>query len=180
MHASICDFILDITQNSIEAQASTIEVAINTDDATLTLTVTDNGKGMNALQLKKAFDPFYSEEGKHNHRKVGLGIPFLKQAVEATEGSLTIDSEPGKGTKLTARFIMSHFDAPPFGSLPPTIMSLMSFPGEFELTLKRRHQDETYEVSRSDLIEALGELCEAESLSLGKQYIDSLENELFS
>lgn len=180
MHASICDFLLDITQNSIEAHASNIEVAIKTDDETLELIVTDDGKGMNEHQLQKAFDPFYSEEGKHNHRKVGLGIPFLKQAVEATEGSLDIDSEPGKGTKLTARFMMSHFDAPPFGNLPATMMSLMSFPGEFELTLKRSHKDETYDVSRSDLIDALGELCDAGSLSLGKQYIESLENELFS
>lgn len=180
MHASICDFILDITQNSIEANASVIEVAITTGDEKLELIVTDNGKGMTEQQLRKAFDPFYSEEGKHNHRKVGLGLPFLKQAVEATEGSLDIHSEPGRGTKLTARFQTNHFDAPPFGNLPSTMMALMSFPGEFELTLKRSCQGETYEVTRSDLIDALGELCEVGSLSLGKQYIESLENELFS
>lgn len=180
MHASICDFILDITQNSIEANASDIEVSVDTSDDPLEIIVTDNGKGMDEHQLKRAFDPFYSESGKHIHRKVGLGIPFLKQAVEATEGSLTIESEPGKGTKLRARFITSHFDAPPFGNLPSTMMMLMSFPGEFELTLKRSHHGETYTVSRSELIDALGELCESGSLSLGKQYIESLENELFS
>ena len=180
MHASICDFILDITQNSIEANASTVELQIVTDDESLELIVIDNGKGMNEQQLKKAFDPFYSEDGKHNHRKVGLGIPFLKQAVEATEGSLDIQSVVGKGTTLRARFNTNHFDAPPFGKLPTTILSLMTFPGEFELVLTRTHNGETYDVSRSDLIDALGELCDSESLSLAKQYIESLDNELFS
>lgn len=180
MHASICDFILDITQNSIEANASKVELQIVSDDESLELIVIDNGKGMTEHQLAKAFDPFYSEEGKHNHRKVGLGIPFLKQAVEATEGSLDVQSVVGKGTTLRARFNTNHFDAPPLGNFPSTILSLMNFPGEFELAVTRSHKKETYEVSRSDLIDALGDLCDTESLILAKQYIESLDNELFS
>ena len=62
MTTQICDFLLDITQNSIEAGASLIEIAVQSTDETLTMIVSDNGKGMSELTLKKAFDPFYSEE----------------------------------------------------------------------------------------------------------------------
>lgn len=180
MHASVCDFILDITQNSIEAGASEIEVAVEADNGTLTLTVKDNGKGMTEQQLQKAYDPFYSEEGKHSRRKAGLGIPFLKQAVEATDGSLEIRSEPGKGTTLRAQFMTGHVDAPPFGNLALTAMSLMSFPETFDLTLKRRCGAAEYAVSRTELTEALGGLDDADNLILAKKYIQSLENELIS
>ncbi len=180
MHATICNFILDIAQNSIEADASNVEVAILQTDETITIVVTDDGKGMSEQKLQMALDPFYSEKGKHDLRRFGLGLPFLKQAAEATGGDLSIRSKIGYGTEIVARFLTSHFDAPPFGDLSGAAMILMNFLGNFELTLKRDYNAKSYSICKSCLIEALGDLCDAESLSLGKQFIDSLENELFS
>jgi hypothetical protein len=58
-------------------------------------------------------------------RKVGLGIPLLKAAAEACNGFLTIESQPGKGTKLFVQFQRSHIDRMPLGDLVTTILNLL-------------------------------------------------------
>ncbi|MDC7247604.1 MAG: sensor histidine kinase, partial [Sphaerochaetaceae bacterium] len=79
MHASLCDFLTDIVQNSIEAGSHLISIQIYQDEHAMTFKVTDDGRGMSEEQLRKALDPFYSDGVKHEHRKVGLGLPFLQQ-----------------------------------------------------------------------------------------------------
>ncbi|HRC80785.1 MAG TPA: ATP-binding protein, partial [Sedimentibacter sp.] len=73
--------ILDITMNSIKADASLVE--INVEDSKknnwLKITVTDNGRGMSREIIDKVTDPFFTTR---TTRKVGLGIPMLKEACE--------------------------------------------------------------------------------------------------
>ena len=95
MHASVCDTIADLVQNSIEAGASQVELDVYTGPDTITVKVADNGKGMDAATLAKVVDPFFSEAGKHDHRRVGLGIPLLRQPADAVNGKVDIQSEPG-------------------------------------------------------------------------------------
>ena len=109
MHATLCDFISDIVQNSIEAGSTVIRLAIDEDEDTIRFSVTDDGKGMDAVVLKKACDPFYTDGEKHSRRRVGLGIPFLIQAADAVGGSFTIESEPGRGTIVDASFVQIRF-----------------------------------------------------------------------
>ena len=82
MHAAVCDFILDCLQNSVEAGASEVYLAINQTSRKFSVSIKDNGRGMDEDQLKKAVDPFYTDGIKHKSRKVGLGLPFLIQTVE--------------------------------------------------------------------------------------------------
>ena len=60
------------------------EVAEEND--TVVLRVEDNGKGMPPEIVAKAFDPFYTEPGKHDKRKVGMGLPFVKQTCDGCGG----------------------------------------------------------------------------------------------
>lgn len=115
--------ILDIVQNSITAEAQTIEVVIEEDKRNdlLTITISDDGKGMDASQLAQVTDPFFTTR---TTRKVGLGISLLKQHAEQTGGTFSIISAPGKGCKLTASFTMSHFDLQPLGDMAG-IMTLL-------------------------------------------------------
>lgn len=95
--------ILDVAENSVRAGASLIEigVSVQTEEDTLTVVIKDDGCGMSAEQVEKVQDPFYTTR---TTRRVGLGVPFFKQAAESTGGSFSIMSELGKGTVVTAVF----------------------------------------------------------------------------
>ena len=90
--------IMDIAQNSVRAKASQVKLSVLEDEQTITLAVEDNGSGMDAETLAKVSDPFFTSRTK---RKVGLGIPLIKQNAEQTGGSIVLESEPGKGTEVT-------------------------------------------------------------------------------
>ena len=77
MHATLADVIADTTQNSIEAGASRVELTVMERDNRIAVTIVDNGKGMDADTVSRAFNPFYTEPGKHDSRRVGLGLPIL-------------------------------------------------------------------------------------------------------
>jgi len=178
MHASICDTLTDVVQNAIEAGAKRIDLDVYTGSDAVIVTVRDNGKGMDAEQLRRARDPFYSEPGKHARRRVGLGLPLLFQMAEQTGGKAEIQSEPGRGTTVSFRFDTAHLDTPPLGNLPVTLVSLMTFPGDYELAVTRRVDAANYTVAKSELADALGNLEEAGNLTLARQYFESQENGL--
>ncbi len=116
--------ILDLAENSLNAGATLVTIEIVEDEAAdrLTIRVSDNGRGMDAETVRRVIDPFFTTR---NMRRVGLGIPFLKQATELCNGSLTIDSAVGTGTTITANFQHSHINRMPLGDLPNTILSLI-------------------------------------------------------
>lgn len=178
MHASVCDLLADLVQNAIEAGASQVTVEVDTDRDAVRVTVTDNGKGMDQTTMARAMDPFYSEAGKHDRRRVGLGLPFLRQTVDAVGGTLTMRSEPGQGTVI--RFVLDarHLDMPPMGDLPGTLLGLMTFPGAWDLTVIRKTPSDGYTVAKSGLREALGDLERAENLALARTFLTNQEQTL--
>lgn len=178
MHASVCDILSDLVQNSIEAGASQVELEVATGSGTIEVRVTDNGIGMDGETLAKAVDPFFSAAGKHDRRRVGLGLPFLYQAAEAANGAVDIQSAPGKGTTVRFSLDAHHVDTPPFGELAETVLGLMAFGGTYDLTLTRRTPTDGYRVSRCELVAALGDLGEAGCLALAKRYLHSQEENL--
>lgn len=178
MHATICDYLADIVQNAIEAGASRIAVGLTEDENHVRVTVTDNGKGMDAATQAHIWDPFYSEAGKHAHRRVGLGLPLLRQAVEATAGELSLESAAGQGTTLRFAFDTRHLDAPPLGDLPVTLLGLLAFEGTYDLQLTRRRFGKAYAISRAELADALGDLHAAGNLALARDYLRGQELDL--
>lgn len=116
--------LLDIAENSATADAKTIRIEI-VEDLThdrLSMCVEDDGKGMSEEMVKSVTDPFVTSR---TTRKVGLGIPLLKEAAELCDGSLTITSKPGLGTKVYVDFQRSHIDRMPLGDLSTTFLNLM-------------------------------------------------------
>ena len=178
MHATLCDLITDLVQNSIEADASEITLNVEETQTNLNIVIADNGKGMNAETLEKAKDPFWSDGLKHQHRNVGLGIPFLFQTSEMTGGTAQIESEEGIGTRVTFTFDRVHVDLPVFGDFTTAAITLMTYGFNGNLTIKRRVEEKSYEVSKNELTEVLGDLNDLESLTLLKQFMASQEEEL--
>ena len=178
MHATICDMITDLVQNAVEAGSKTIRLELTATESRLTVRVADDGKGMTPATLKRISDPFYTEAGKHDHRRVGLGIPLLQQTAEACGGGATIRSAPGKGTEVTFHLDLSNVDTPPLGDFPGTVVGLMTFAGDYDLIVAHRTPRDRYQVSRKELIEALGDLSTSGSLVLARDYLRSQEEAL--
>lgn len=178
MHASISDIVADVAANSIEASSAMIYVSLVELDGNLTITVKDNGKGMDAETCARAFDPFYTEPGKHSARKIGMGLPFVKQTCDMCGGVVSLQSEKGKGTVLECMFRLDSFDTPPMGDLAATTLSLFNYPGDFELVFTHRRGKEEYSISRSELSEAVGGFASVEGLSLARDFLRSQEEAL--
>jgi len=175
MHYAIVDFLIDIAQNSCEADADLVDISVDEDEAGIDMTVRDDGKGMTEEELERSIDPFVTDGLKHPGRKVGLGLPFLKQAAEQAGGRFSIVSEKGRGTEVTFRFDTRNVDCPPLGDLPGALLSVLCMPGAREMKISRRRDLYSYELRKSELVDALGSLDEVSSLALLKQYLLSQE-----
>ncbi len=116
--------ILDIAENSVSAQAKNITISVTEDLGTdrLLISIQDDGKGMDAQTVASVIDPFVTSR---TTRKVGLGIPLLKEAAELCNGTLGIKSTPGVGTLINVDFQRNHIDRMPLGNLADTYLNLL-------------------------------------------------------
>lgn len=149
--------VLDIVQNSISAGASLIgiEVAEDTEKDRLTIVIEDNGRGMTEEQVRAVTDPFYTTR---TTRRVGLGVPFFKMAAEMTGGGLRIESQPGKGTRLTAEFVLSSIDCMPLGDMNGTIKTLIQMNSNLDFVFRREKNAEIHTLDTRELREILGDV----------------------
>ena len=67
-----------------------------TPTSSVQLRVTDTGVGMDADALAKIFEPYFSTKAIGT----GLGLTIAKRNVEANQGTITVTSERGKGTRV--------------------------------------------------------------------------------
>lgn len=177
MHITLCDFLSDVVQNAIESYSTAIIVDIIETKQYYRFLVADNGQGMDKEILAKVTDPFYTDLKKHR-RDVGLGLSFLKQAVEQASGNWDIISQKDFGTSVSFSFNKENIDTPALGNISQTIWHLISFEKENEIAFHRWLNKEHYSISRTDLLSSLGGLCCVGDLILAKRYIESLENNL--
>lgn len=117
--------ILDVVQNAVRAGARTIRIRLREDRRSdrLTLSIRDDGRGMDAETARRATDPFFTTKGG---KRVGLGLPFLAQAAEETGGRLSVRSAEGRGTAVRAVFRPSHPDMKPQGDVVETLAALVT------------------------------------------------------
>lgn len=147
--------IMDIAQNSVRAEAQLVQIAVVERGEDLIIQVEDDGSGMDAQTIEKVTDPFYTSR---TTRKVGLGIPFIKQNAEQTDGKLVLKSEVGKGTTLRAIFGRYHIDRPPMGDLPGTIALLISGNADLDFVFSYEKDGENYQLDSREVKEILGDV----------------------
>jgi signal transduction histidine kinase len=92
---------LNLFINAQQAMSGGGELLIRTDrqkkDAVIQ--ISDTGSGIAGDKLENIFDVYYSSRPQGS----GLGLPTAKKIVEAHNGSISVDSEPGKGTSFTIK-----------------------------------------------------------------------------
>ena len=90
----------NLIRNAIEAMPDGGELTIKTMKEDLEIIVSIEDTGVGIKEVDKLFTPFISTK----INGMGLGLVSVKQTVEDHNGGITVESEPGIGTKVTLRF----------------------------------------------------------------------------
>ncbi|MBF0277952.1 MAG: PAS domain S-box protein [SAR324 cluster bacterium] len=92
----------------------------NSNQSFLELSVSDTGPGIKPGIIDKIFDPFFTT--KEAGKGTGMGLSISYGIVKEYGGSLTVESEPGKGTKFCVYFPQSDQDAVSGGPMEKAIL----------------------------------------------------------
>lgn len=149
--------VLDIAQNSIVAGANLITIDVRESQAEnrLTISIVDNGCGMNEEQLCRVRDPFFTTR---TTRRVGMGIPLFRMAAEMAGGSLSIESAVGKGTVITAWFELNHIDRMPLGDMAGTVSALIRLNPQLDFMYRHQTDTQNFETDTRAFREILGDV----------------------
>jgi two-component system, NtrC family, sensor kinase len=92
---------LNLINNASDAvtEGSTISLKTRLEDGWIKITVADDGVGMNAEQIQKAFMPFYTT--KEVGKGTGLGLSISQNIVEGFGGRIEVVSQQGAGSAFT-------------------------------------------------------------------------------
>ena len=87
-------------QGRVKMSMSVVDHAVQAGVIGLSFTVTDTGIGIGEDRMARIFDEFMQAESDHTRRYggSGLGLAICKRLVDMQGGSITVDSEPGKGS----------------------------------------------------------------------------------
>ena len=107
--AKLRQILINLLSNAVKFTPAGGEVRVSVErdlEDGLNFRVADNGIGIPADKLSLALAPFGQLDSglDRQYDGLGLGLPLAKRLVELHGGTFEIESEPGKGTAVTARF----------------------------------------------------------------------------
>lgn len=95
----------NIIQNVIaHSHADRIEISLSKQGGNMKLLLADNGVGIEKEDLKHIFERLYKCDKGRSEKGSGLGLSIVRQLAEKMGGSITAESQPGKGTAFTLIF----------------------------------------------------------------------------
>ena len=119
--------LMNMVSNAAEAMSDGGDVAIRTENRYLdkpirgydeiregdyvVLTVSDNGKGISAMDIEKIFEPFYTKKVM-GRSGTGLGLAVVWGTVKDHDGYIDVQSEDGKGSTFTIYFPATREELP--------------------------------------------------------------------
>lgn len=95
----IIHVLLNVLLNAVQAMPAGGRLTIKNSVANdfVNIEITDAGAGISQENFEEVFEPLFSTK----IRGTGLGLPISKKLVAANKGDIHMESEPGKGTKVT-------------------------------------------------------------------------------
>lgn len=94
----------NLLSNAVKfTHVGSIDVAVDAYETYFTFTVTDSGEGMSSSVIEHVFEPFKQADSSIARRfgGTGLGLSIVKSLVDVIGGDIEIDSDIGRGTKIT-------------------------------------------------------------------------------
>jgi len=101
---TLVEVIVNILGNGIKFSREGSKILVNAEekDKNLSITISDSGIGISKEDLPYIFEDFYTgNTGQIAQKSSGLGLAISKRIVEAHYGSISVESELGKGTTFT-------------------------------------------------------------------------------
>jgi PAS domain S-box-containing protein len=102
---ALTNALMNLCINAVDAMPANGMLTLasrNLDEGWVEILVKDTGCGMTKEVLEKAFDPFFTT--KEIGKGTGLGLPLVYSTVQAHQGQIEIQSEPGRGTCVRILF----------------------------------------------------------------------------
>lgn len=87
-----------------------IHVRLSQEASSFVLQVTDSGTGIKKEDVQKIFDTYYQTDSSQKQNSSGIGLSLVKVFVELHGGTISVDSEYGKGSEFTCRFPLRQID----------------------------------------------------------------------
>lgn len=87
-----------------------IHVRLSQEASSFVLQVTDSGSGIKKEDVQKIFDTYYQTDSSQKQNSSGIGLSLVKVFVELHGGTISVDSEYGKGSEFTCRFPLRQID----------------------------------------------------------------------
>ncbi|MFP3471170.1 ATP-binding protein, partial [Micrococcus sp. SIMBA_144] len=93
---------LNLIANSITytPEGGSVTIFVNEEKDAVQFTISDNGIGIRQEELPRIFERFYRVDRarSRNSGGTGLGLAIVKHLVEAHQGQIAVNSQPGEGT----------------------------------------------------------------------------------
>ncbi|MBW0160875.1 MAG: HAMP domain-containing histidine kinase [Sediminibacterium sp. Gen4] len=109
----ITSVIYNLLDNALKYSKNNAQIQVNldlVDHKSIVLKVSDNGMGIAPEYQGKIFDKFFRVPtgDKHNIKGYGLGLSYVAEVIKSHKGSISVDSEPEKGSTFTVTLPVSH------------------------------------------------------------------------
>lgn len=150
-------YVLDIAMNSINADAKSLQIIIDIKHSKdlMTISIIDDGCGIDGKLLKVIFDPFTTTR---KERRVGLGLSLFKEIANQCDGDVHVTSKLGAGTSVIGTFKTSSIDLPPIGNMAHTIVSLIIANKNLNLTFNLKVDDKNFSFDTTKIKKILGDV----------------------
>ena len=95
----------NVLDNALKYSNDMIDVNIEKQPGSISVTFIDKGQGISEDDLKYIFEPFYRADPSRSRKTggFGLGLSICKKIMEAHEGEIIINSSPGAGTTVIVK-----------------------------------------------------------------------------
>jgi signal transduction histidine kinase len=99
-----------------------VEIECDTKNEKVVVTIRDNGMGIPPTEQNRIWDRLYRGDTSRSQRGLGLGLSLVKAVVEAHAGTISLQSEPGKGSEFIV-MLAAAAPAALTAGLPATVRS---------------------------------------------------------
>ncbi len=114
-------------------QNGEISVDVVKSDLNVTIKIKDSGQGISTKKIEHIFDRFYQvdETLTRDQEGSGIGLALTKELVELHDGTISVTSDPGKGSLFSIQFLLgnAHLNPEEFSEVD---MELHEFEGQIQ------------------------------------------------